>query len=70
MTTAQSEALEQVKHLIREHFESGLVAVTGEIEESDHHDDTEILWHGGYARALGLCQIARKRIQKAGKKKR
>lgn len=70
MTQAQETAFEQIKHLVREHFDAGLVAVTGEIEESDIHDDTQILWHGGYARAVGLCQIARKRIQKAGKKKR
>ena len=70
MTQAQSDAIEQIRHLVREHFDAGLVAVTAEIEESDIHDSTEILWHGGYARAIGLCQIARKRIQKAGKKKK
>jgi hypothetical protein len=70
MTQAQSDAIDQIRHLVREHFEAGVIALTAEVEESDTHDSTEIVWHGGYARATGLCRIAEKRIRKSGKKKK
>jgi hypothetical protein len=70
MTQAQDAALDQIRHLVREHFEAGLVAVTAEVEADDFHDNTEILWHGGFANAIGLCLITRKRILKTAKKRR
>lgn len=55
MTDAQTEALEKISQIIREHFESGIIVVVGENER-------EMQWHGGIASAIGLCTIAKDRL--------
>lgn len=55
MTDAQTEALDKIRDIIREHFESGIVVVEGE-------EERELQWHGGITTAIGLCNVASDRL--------
>ncbi len=60
MTIAQLETLSKMTDLIREHFDAGVLIVEGEGDEGKTR--VEIGYHGGYAHAHGLLQVAQYRI--------
>lgn len=59
MNAAQEKALDQIIIIVREHFSGGIVIVEGESELSDGATDVKTAWHGGHARAVGLCDVAK-----------
>lgn len=56
MTTAQEEAIKQVKEILSEHFESAVITVQAEVDDAGDQHPT--YWHGGFAAAFGLAYIA------------
>lgn len=60
MTDAQNDALRRIVDIMREHFDSGIVTVIAEDDESTEGDDEiHCGWHGGYANAYGLLELGK-----------
>lgn len=55
MTPAQQDALEKIRELFREHFESGVVVCVTD-------DERETIYHGGIDVAVGLLEITKDRL--------
>jgi hypothetical protein len=65
MNVAQLDAIERVLDIMREHFDAGVVVLTSDIEAPNSGEEktaTEIAWHGGKDRAIGLLKIGEFRI--------
>ena len=60
MTTAQSQAIDKVMDIMREHFEAGVLCVLTE-EENEGEGDA-MLYHGGRMTCLGLIQSSGDRL--------
>lgn len=63
MTQAQEEVKLQIEHLMREHFDSGVAVLCTEDEKNDLLEETDVVWHGGFAQALGLLRVADTRLR-------
>lgn len=61
MTAAQQDALQRIKHEIREHFEGGVAIVTTANDDLTE-SQTELIWHGGFPLAVGLCEVGKERL--------
>ena len=60
MTDAQKDTLAKINDLMREHFNSGVLAVVCcEIETDDSNDEIHVAWTGGYANAYGLLELGK-----------
>lgn len=70
MTDAQIAAFKQVNEILKEHFDSSVVAVIGEVvpheeltqEQADKASDHEFAYHGGYAASIGLTELLKFKI--------
>lgn len=69
MTAAQTDALNKIRELMREHFSAGIVTVIGEIENEDRKEDIQSAWHGGSATAYGLCHLATQHLNIAHRRR-
>jgi hypothetical protein len=69
MTVAQQSALIQIEDLMREHFDAGVAVLRAEEESNDLTENTEIVWHGGFAHAIGLLKVGEKKMFKPKAKK-
>jgi hypothetical protein len=68
MTPAQHDAASRIVDTMREHFDAGVCVLVADEEQNDMMQGTEILWHGGYAHAVGLSIIGAFRILTKGSK--
>lgn len=70
MTDAQIAAFKQVNAILKEHFDSSIVAVIGDCvpheeltqEQADKASDHEFAYHGGYAASIGLTELLKFKI--------
>lgn len=56
MTDAQRDVLAKIRELMNEHFDSWVLSF--QTENTDHTDILDVMWHGGFATALGLTRFA------------
>ena len=70
MTEAQQAALQQIEDLMREHFDAGVAVLRAEEETNDIMENTDIVWHGGFAHAIGLLEVGKKKMFKAKRGRR
>jgi hypothetical protein len=61
MTNAQRDAIEKIRDIMREHFDAGLAVLTTDTE-NDEITATELIFHGGYDRGIGLAEIGKIRL--------
>lgn len=74
MTQAQETAIRQIQEIMREHFDAGIVILQGEAqtdedttqEQADKSTSIQYLFHGGYATAIGLVELAKIHVWKRG----
>jgi hypothetical protein len=59
-TQAQKDAFAQCEKIMREHFDSGVIACVAEID--DHKDENCHSYHGGRLTAIGLHQLSAHKI--------
>ncbi len=60
MTQAQWEAHEQIHKLMVEHFDAGVLVICYEGHNGEQATDSMKVTHtGGYAAAIGLCEIGK-----------
>lgn len=57
MTEAQEQAIEKIVHLMREHFNAGVLIVEAREVGDGKEDARQFLWHGGISTALGLNRM-------------
>ena len=57
MSPAQEAAFNQIKEIMREHFESGVIVV--EFEVDDHKLGVDSCYNGGLSTALGLLDMGK-----------
>lgn len=69
MTAAQEKALDDICHLMREHFDGGCFVVTAVMENDDSSADIRVVYHGGFCTALGLLHEGIREISKTDRKK-
>lgn len=69
ITDAQQNALQQIEDLMREHFDAGIAVLRAEEEEDDLVENTNVVWHGGFAHAVGLLLVGRKKMFKERKRR-
>lgn len=63
MTDAQREAHEQIYKLMSEHFDASVLVVAYEGHNGEQSTDSiKVVHHGGWATAIGLCEVGRKEI--------
>jgi hypothetical protein len=62
MTNAQEDAFTKIEHLMREHFSSAVLVVTGELEGEDKKDVIRCTFNGGYAASIGLLELGKIRL--------
>jgi hypothetical protein len=67
MTEAQTQALDRIEEIMREHFTSGVLVVEGEVEENDKASDIRCTFHGGYAASIGLLELGKLQVWRKGK---
>lgn len=70
MTDAQQNALQQIEDLMREHFDAGVAVLRAEEETDDLVENSQVVWHGGFAHAIGLLEVGKKKMFKARRKNR
>lgn len=61
MTEKQEQVFTQMEQLSREHFDGSLLIISARSED-DKQDETRCTWHGGYALAVGLGEIAKLQV--------
>lgn len=60
MTDAQQEAHEQIHRLMSEHFDAGVLVILYEGHNGTQSTDSmKVTHHGGFAQAIGLCEIGK-----------
>lgn len=63
MTEAQNEAHEQIHKLMVEHFDAAVCIISCEGHNGEQSTDSMKVTHsGGYATAIGLCEIAKNQL--------
>lgn len=71
MTEAQTQALDRIEEIMREHFSAGVTVVEGEVEgeveENDKASDIRCTFHGGYAASIGLLELGKLQVWRKGK---
>lgn len=62
-TEAQSQAVDRIQDIMREHFTAGVLIVEcSEVE--DKKDGRQFVWHGGISTALGLTRMLDAKLRK------
>lgn len=63
MTPAQEDVMMQIRELCREHFDGAVIVLGVEGDSTTDNDDfIRVLYHGGYAQAVGLAALGAKKL--------
>lgn len=61
MTEAQEQAFVKIEEIMREHFNSGVFVVAGDMPAEENTEIIRCGWHGGAATAVGMFAVGQRK---------